>query len=95
VNAIAFADVNKDGKTDLVMGGNQFHFQPQFARLDASYGHVVLNKGNGKWEWIYPAQSGLKLRGEIRNIIRLNSPGKQELLVLQNDDYPVMYKMNY
>ncbi len=33
VNAIAFSDMNKDGKTDLVLGGNQFHFLPQFSQV--------------------------------------------------------------
>ena len=53
INTILCTDINKDGKTDLVLGGNQFHFQPQFARLDASYGHILLNKGksNGKVLW--------------------------------------------
>ncbi len=93
VNAILCTDINKDGKTDLIMGGNQFHFQPQFARLDASYGHVLVNKGDNEWEWVFPAFSGFSLRGEIRDIISLHSAFGEHVLVLQNNDYPVLYKL--
>ncbi|MDP9231069.1 MAG: VCBS repeat-containing protein, partial [Bacteroidota bacterium] len=40
VNAILCFDVNGDNKKDLILGGNQFGFLPQFCRLDASFGHV-------------------------------------------------------
>ncbi|RYY58979.1 MAG: VCBS repeat-containing protein, partial [Chitinophagaceae bacterium] len=38
VNAICTTDINGDGKTDLLLGGNLFGFPPQFGQLDASYG---------------------------------------------------------
>ena len=31
------------------MGGNKLGFQPQFGRLDASYGDVFFNKGKGNF----------------------------------------------
>jgi hypothetical protein len=94
VNAVLCTDINKDGRTDLVMGGNQFYFQPQFARLDASYGHVVLNRGNGQWEWVMPVRSGFELRSEIKDILSLSSSAGNKILVLQNNEYPVLYKLN-
>ncbi len=48
VNAIELADINGDNKSDMILGGNLFGFPPQFGRLDASYGHVLINEGNGK-----------------------------------------------
>ena len=42
VNAIALR-INADSKADMmVLGGNRFTFPPQFGRLDASYGHLIL-----------------------------------------------------
>ncbi len=96
INAILCTDINKDGKTDLIMGGNQFHFQPQFSRLDASYGHILINKGSEKgnilWEWLEPSVTGYETRGEIKDIILIPSPGQSSLLLLQNDNYPVLFR---
>ena len=36
INAILPIDVNTDGYIDLVTGGNQFGFLPQFEKLDGS-----------------------------------------------------------
>lgn len=94
INAILCSDINNDGKKDLVMGGNFFHFQPQFSRLDASYGHVLLNKGKGEWDWVMPAQSGIELRGEIKYITNLKTKDKRQLLFLENDSFPVLYRLN-
>ena len=91
VNAIVCHDFNQDGRPDLVMGGNQFHFQPQFSRLDASYGHFIINKGRSQWEWVAPRQSGLELRGMVRDIRLLAITGRTGLLFLQNDESPVFY----
>lgn len=91
VNAIVCSDFNQDGLPDLVLGGNQFHFQPQFSRLDASYGHFLINKGRNEWEWISPGRSGLELRGMVRDIRMLPMAGRNGLLFLQNDEAPVFY----
>ena len=94
INAIQCTDINNDGRKDLIMGGNFFYFQPQFSRLDASYGHVLLNKGNGDWEWIAPARSGIELRGEVKSIFHFKTKKGMQLLFLQNDSFPVLYKLN-
>jgi len=95
VNAVSTADINNDGKPDLVLGGNMFEFPPQFGRLDGSYGHVLLNDGGGKYKWIAPAQSGLSLRGAIKDIqpIQTAAKGKQYLLIIQNNEQPVLLKL--
>ncbi len=91
VNAAYCVDVNQDGKPDLVLGGNQFGFPPQFERLDASFGHVLLNNGKGGFEWIGADRSGLELRGEIRDIVKIAGKKSNYLLVLQNNELPVLY----
>jgi enediyne biosynthesis protein E4 len=89
VNAIACADINKDGKTDLLLGGNQFHFLPQFSQLDANYGLVLLNKGQRKFEMAKGA--GIDVKGEVRDIAVV--PGRKGplFLYLQNDDRPRLF----
>lgn len=93
VNAILCKDINNDGKTDLVLGGNNSSFLPQFCRLDASYGHMLINNGEGQFTWLHPAETGLEIRGVIRDIKEINTDSSQsDILFLQNDDYPLIYR---
>jgi len=87
-------DINNDGNVDIVSGGNQFDFLPQLERLDASCGDVLINDGRGNFKWIEPAQTGLKLKGQLRDISEIHSRNKDYLLFLQNDEYPLMYQLN-
>lgn len=93
VNAIKCTDLNSDGKIDIVLGGNQFGFLPQFSRLDASYGHVLMNKGKGEFDWLQPHQSGINIPGEIKDIVEIPIKDDKYFLFLMNNDYPVLYKM--
>jgi enediyne biosynthesis protein E4 len=90
VKAVLVSDINKDGKQDLVLGGNLFTFPPQFGRLDASYGHVLLGNGKGGFTWIDPAHSGMNVTGEIKEIKTIKG---QYLLITQNNDFPIMYRV--
>ena len=94
VNAIEFADVNSDGKPDLITGGNNFNFPPQFGRLDASFGDVYLNKGNNIFQWVDPAFSGIKLNGEIKDIKPVNGKTAGRFIITQNEKAPVLYQLN-
>lgn len=93
VNAITCTDINGDGSPDLVMGGNDFDFPPQFGRLDASFGHVLLNDGKGNFSWLYPNESGVELTGQIRDIAPIKSRNHNFILFLQNDDYPALFEI--
>jgi hypothetical protein len=94
VNAIHSMNVNGDGFIDLVLGGNQFNFQPQLQELDASMGDVLLNDGKGNFTWSAAAQTGLHLKAQLRDIAEIHSKNKTFLLFLQNDELPLMYQLN-
>ena len=93
INAIEITGINNDNRPDLIMGGNQFGFPPQFGRLDASYGHVLLNNGKGAFIWIEPKRSGLNLRGSIKDIKEIKSKDKRYVLLVQNDERPALYRI--
>ena len=94
VNAIACTDVNDDGKTDIIIGGNEDNFPPQFGRLDAGFGNILLNDGKGNFTCMDCRKSGLAVRGEIRDIKEINTGKKRSLLFLRNNDFPVLYTIH-
>jgi hypothetical protein len=75
------------------MGGNDFGFPPMMGRLDASFGQVLLGDGKGNWQPQTANISGLELRGEIRDIQKLHTKKKDCLLILQNNETPVLYSI--
>jgi enediyne biosynthesis protein E4 len=92
-NAIVLADIDGDGRRDLVVGGNNFCFLPQFGRLDASLGTVLLNHGKGNFEWLYPDRSGLRIEGMVRDLLPVRTPKGDCLLFLVNDEQPRLYEI--
>ncbi|MDQ2720251.1 MAG: VCBS repeat-containing protein [Bacteroidota bacterium] len=93
VNAIHCMDVNNDGKIDLVLGGNLNTFLPQFERLDASFGDVLINDGKGNFKWVDQKQSGLDVRGVVRDIVDFRNKNGLSILFLLNNDYPKLYNL--
>ena len=93
INVFYSTDINNDNLPDLVTGGNQFGFLPQFERLDASFGDVLINGGNGKFTWQDDATSGINLRGEMRDIVEIKGKNKKFLLFLQNNEHPVLFEI--
>ena len=95
VNAVLCTDINNDGYTDLVIGGNEFGFLPQFSRLDANFGSILLNNGRGNFTEMPATNTGLELRGQVRDIVAI--PGRDAtsslFLFLQNDEYPALFRI--
>lgn len=94
VQASVIADINQDGKNDIVMAGNFFDLLPQFCSIDASYGQVLLNKGNKNFDPVSSIASGLSVKGQVRDITLVKQKNKTGLLLLRNNDTPLYYQIN-
>ncbi len=92
VNAIVPIDVNADGKKDLLLGGNLFVFPPQFCSIDASYGSMVLNDGKRNFMVVSQKQAGFEWHGQVKDIKTIPVKNGNLLLVLQNNEVPLLYK---
>jgi enediyne biosynthesis protein E4 len=68
VCAIAIEDIDKDGKKDILLCGNQSKFRLRIGKIDANHGVMLKAKGKLNYEYQTPAQSGLWLRGDVRDI---------------------------
>jgi len=94
VCGIQCADVNGDGHTDLIMAGNNYEFKPQFSRLDASYGHVLLGDGKGDFNWQNFSQSGLFIKDEVKHLGRFKDKnGSSYFIAAINDNQPKVYAL--
>jgi enediyne biosynthesis protein E4 len=91
VSAICFQDLNHDGKKDLMLGGNFTGFMPQYAKLDASFGHTLINTGNGNFELIDNTKSGFFIRGDARQMVPLTIDKKPNVLVTLNNQKPKLF----
>ena len=95
VNSICIMDVNSDGILDLVLGGNQYEFKPQFSRLDANYGSVLLGSKNGTFSWLPYNQSGFFIRGEVKNLKLIKDKNKTvSIIAVVNDNTPKIFRRN-
>ena len=92
---ISCLDVNRDGNLDLVMAGNNYEFKPQFSRLDAGYGNVLLGDGKMGFTWQDYGTSGFFLKGEVKHLSTLrDKDGKTYLLAAVNEGKPRIFQVN-
>ncbi|TFV93424.1 hypothetical protein E4S40_14330 [Algoriphagus kandeliae] len=75
-------DFNQDGILDILLGGNLAGVKPQIGKSDASFGELLLGKGDGSFEFVPNRSLGLQLEGDIRHFDILQ-PGR--LLVVKNN----------
>jgi len=95
VCGISCADFNNDGNLDLILGGNNFEFKPQYSRLDASYGSVLLGDGNLGFKWQDYNTSGFFVRDEIKHLKPfVDKQGNRFIFAAINDGKPKIFALN-
>ena len=95
VCGITCVDVNNDGNLDIILGGNNFEFKPQYSRLDANYGSVLLGNGKLDFTWQNYDTSGFFIRNEIKHIEQFKDKnGKTFIITAINNDKPKIFTFN-
>jgi hypothetical protein len=84
-------DIDGNGKTDIISGGNFFGVLPYEGRYDANWGNLLLNEGN-RFDPLLPLQSGLSFDGEVRDLKKIRIHGHEYFLVARNNKSIQVYQ---
>jgi hypothetical protein len=77
------------------MAGNNFEFKPQYSRLDANYGSVLLGDGNLGFTWQEYNISGFVIKNEVKHLkIIKDNKGKTYLIAAINNERPKLFLIN-
>lgn len=71
INAILAKDINQDGLKDLILGGNDYKYKPQFGRQDATIGWICYGEKNAENVTFADCQP-IGIAGQIRAIESIN-----------------------
>lgn len=77
-------DFNKDGLPDLLLGGNYYENNIQLGRLDGDYFSILINKGNGLFDFM--PHEGLQIKGQIRKISPVHIKNELKFLIGRNNE---------
>ncbi|MBC3784891.1 VCBS repeat-containing protein [Spirosoma utsteinense] len=68
VYAILANDFDRDGTADLLLMGNNSRMRLRIGKVDANHGLMLRNLGNWQFAEVSPQQTGLYVRGDVRDI---------------------------
>jgi hypothetical protein len=68
VYAIAATDVDRDGKMDLILAGNNSWTRIKFGQFTASNGILLTGNSKGDFSYVPQWKSGLNIRGDVRSL---------------------------
>ena len=95
VCSISCTDINNDGNLDLIMAGNNFEFKPQYSRLDANYGNVLLGDGQMNFTWQNYTDSGFFIRDELKHLQKFkDASGETFIITAINNRKPKIFALN-
>ncbi len=90
INAIVLQDFDGDSKLDLLIAGNLYVSEVETGRADAGRGLYLKGKGDGTFHPASFARSGLRLTGDVKDIVELkNGSGGQKRFLVGNNNGPL------
>lgn len=83
-------NANHDDWPDILLVGNFYNSNIQMGRYDADFGTILVNKGKGS----FACQNinGIQIKGEVRNISKINIGKEMAFVLARNNDSIVVLK---
>ncbi len=87
IRAVLADDFDGDGRTDLLVAGNDYGFPPVLGRADASYGLLLRGTGDGRFSAVDLERSGVVIDGQVRHMAWLRrADGSRVIVAARNND---------
>ena len=93
IYGIAVDDFDGDGNKDILMGGNFYESKPEVGIYDASYGTLLKGDGKGSFTAMHAQQSGINVRGAVRDINLISVNKKRVVMFALNNAAPKFYNV--
>jgi hypothetical protein len=89
---ILAADIDGDGKADLLMAGNLDGVKPEIGKMSAGYGVYLRGDGKGHFTPVRTIESGFFVPGQARDIQRVRTRKGNIYIVSRNNDRPLIFR---
>ncbi len=86
VYGILVDDVDQDGQTDILLGGNLYRAKPEVGIYDASYGTFLKGDGKNNFVPVPARESGLCIQGEVKDFLKIKVGKEDFIFVARNND---------
>lgn len=94
VYAIALKDINADQYPDILLTGNLLGTRVQLGSYDGNHGVILEGNGEGNFSPVPPSLTGLKIKGEVRDMLFAEDSEGEILIILRNNQQPEFYRLN-
>ena len=94
ITGIVVDDFDQDGNLDAVIAGNLYQSEIETPRNDASRAVFLAGDGKGNFTALRPAESGVFIPGDVKNLKRYQLGGESYILAAKNSDYMQALKLN-
>ena len=85
IQTVLAEDLDKDGKPDLLLAGNDYSSEVESGRNDAGIGLMLSNQGSGRFRSLSVLQSGFYVPGDVKCMKKIKVNNKPCILVGKNE----------
>ena len=78
-------DFNNDQNLDLIIGGNSLKIKPEYGSNNASFSLMLYGDGNGSFTSVNSIESGLFIKGEVRDITKIRVKNQDNYIFALNN----------